>query len=78
MNERARLRWHCRRGMKELDVLLERYLEQRYDAATPDERAAFETLLTLPDPQLLDYLTGRDAPPDLSSLDVIEQLRAPR
>ncbi|HET7587229.1 MAG TPA: succinate dehydrogenase assembly factor 2 [Gammaproteobacteria bacterium] len=62
--------------MKELDLLLERYLEHEYDAATPDERAAFAELLALPDPQLLDYLMGRAAPSDRHSFNVLERLRA--
>ncbi|HET8552042.1 MAG TPA: succinate dehydrogenase assembly factor 2 [Gammaproteobacteria bacterium] len=78
MNDKGRLRWHCRRGMKELDVLLEGYLANRYDAAPQPERDAFVELLMLPDPQLLDYLTGRAAPSDAASVDVVEKLRASR
>ncbi|HET6724450.1 MAG TPA: succinate dehydrogenase assembly factor 2 [Gammaproteobacteria bacterium] len=78
MNDKGRLRWHCRRGMKELDVLLEGYLASRYDAAPQAERDAFSALLTLPDPQLLDYVTGRAAPSDAVTADVVERLRASR
>lgn len=51
-----RLRWLCRRGTRELDLLLARYLEREYDRAQPDERAAFEKLLELPDPELYRLL----------------------
>lgn len=74
--EKGRLKWHCRRGMKELDVVLERYLEHDYDVANASEQVAFAELLTLPDPQLLDYLTGRAAPSDPASNDVVTRLRA--
>lgn len=47
----GRLRWHCRRGMKELDELLLAYLPRHAEAAA-EEQAAFEALLELPDPDL--------------------------
>jgi antitoxin CptB len=60
MSELGKLRWRCRRGMKELDHLLLRYLEQCYPAAPEQERIVFAQLLELQDPQLFRYLTGRD------------------
>jgi len=50
--------------MKELDELLSRYARERYQAAPAAERSAFETLLTLPDPQIADYLLGYRKAPD--------------
>lgn len=52
----ARLRWQCRRGMRELDVLLTRYLDDRYPAAGDTEKLAFERLLEMSDPELVGYL----------------------
>lgn len=70
----ARLRWQCRRGMRELDELLLRYLEGSYPTAPAAEKAAFEGLLQLPDPQLIGYLLQRDAcPPEFSG--VIQHVR---
>ena len=56
--------------MKELDVLLSRYAGERYAAASPAERCAFEVLLTLPDPEIADYLLGYRTPadPDLAHI----------
>ena len=48
--------------MKELDALLSAYLESRYDAAGDTEKAAFEALLALPDPDLVGYLLQRQEP----------------
>ena len=45
--------------MKELDVVLSRYLEQNYATATSDEQAAFKALLEMPDPDLYATLLGR-------------------
>ncbi len=59
---KSRLKWQCRRGMRELDDLLTRYLEQRYDIAGAEEKAAFAALLELPDPELVGYLLNRQQP----------------
>jgi antitoxin CptB len=59
-----RLQWRCRRGMKELDLLLLRYLNQRYPQAASDERAAFAEFLELPDPDIARYLLAGDVPAD--------------
>jgi len=73
---RARLAWRCRRGTKELDLLLSGYLEQRYDAAAPDERAAFERLLDLPDSELIGLLCGQ-TPPAVPAIDsLVAEIRA--
>ena len=48
--------------MKELDVLLERYVRSRLATAAREERQAFARLLELPDPQLADYLLGGHPP----------------
>jgi antitoxin CptB len=55
------LLWRCRRGMKELDVLLERYVRRRLPEAIPEERRTLARLLDLPDPLLADYLLGHAA-----------------
>lgn|SRR5512138_426751 len=70
----TKLRWRCRRGMRELDVVLERYLEQRYASAPIGEQRAFEALLELPDPQLFAYVMRREEPTDSEWVDVIAKL----
>lgn len=63
----SRLRWQCRRGMRELDELLLRYLEQRYEQADDTEKAAFRKLLELSDAELMAYLLqDRQPQPDLN------------
>ena len=73
--EFARLKWCCRRGMKELDVLLERYLENCYRMATAEERLAFTELLELPDPELASFLLGRTSPEKPRMVNVVERIR---
>lgn len=70
----ARLRWRCRRGMRELDMVFQRYLDQRYAQAPPTEQRAFEALVELQDPQLLNYLVGRETPADPELVNVIARL----
>ena len=62
--ELRKLEWRCRRGMKELDLLLLRYLRERHAAASHDERAAFVEFLELPDPDIARYLIAGDVPAD--------------
>jgi len=69
-----RLRWRCRRGMRELDVVLQQYLEARYSFAPAAEQGAFEALLELQDPQLFAYLMRRDSPTDPELVNVIARL----
>jgi len=59
-----RMLWRCRRGMKELDIILERYARSAHGKAGPAERCAFAALLELPDPELAGYLFGHDTPRD--------------
>ncbi len=68
--EAQRLLWRCRRGMKELDILLERFAREHYAGAPAEQKRAFARLLDLPDPDLLDYLFGYVTPqePELARL----------
>jgi antitoxin CptB len=60
--ERRRLVWRCRRGMKELDVLLARFARTAGLRANAAQRRVFATLLELPDPTLAAYLLGHERP----------------
>jgi antitoxin CptB len=75
MNDVAKLKWRCRRGMKELDLLLERYLAERYPGADAVEQAAFRELLEMQDPDLFAFVTGRERPATEELRRVIDTLR---
>lgn len=62
--EGRRLLWRCRRGMKELDMLLERFARSILPTASTEQRTTFARFLELPDPVLVDYLLGQGVPPD--------------
>jgi antitoxin CptB len=70
----GKLQWQCRRGMKELDFLLVRYLRERYAHASSDERAAFADFLELPDPDIARYLLAGDVPSDSRRAALCRQL----
>jgi antitoxin CptB len=75
-HEFGKLRWRCRRGMKELDVLLERYVDERYGTASLPEQAAFRLLLETEDTVLYAYCLGsQPVPAQLKSL--IDRITAP-
>lgn len=71
----GRLRWRCRRGMKELDVLLERWLDRRHPQASTAELQGFESLLELQDPELARYLLAGQPHPDPALRGLIEGIR---
>lgn len=62
--ELQRLRWQCRRGLLELDLLLKWFVEHRYAALSEPEQEALRSLLAQPDPTLLAWVQGQEAPPD--------------
>ena len=70
-----KLRWRCRRGMRELDQLFTRYLDHQYPSASAAERDAFARLLELPDPDLFGYLVGRATPAEEVQRHVIAHIR---
>ena len=75
MSELSRLRWLCRRGMKELDVVLSTYLDGYYEAASDDEQRQFRMLLEMPDPDIYRLLLGRGQADDTETRRLVEFLR---
>jgi antitoxin CptB len=74
MSDKSRLHWQCRRGMRELDILLERYLENSYAESDSAEKSAFRQLLTLSDPELAAYLLRGVSPDDVLTCNVIARI----
>jgi succinate dehydrogenase flavin-adding protein (antitoxin of CptAB toxin-antitoxin module) len=62
--------------MRELDVLLLRYLDREFPAATPSAQSAFERLLSAQDPEILDLLAGRLVVENAALNEVIQRLLA--
>lgn len=72
----ARLRWRCRRGMLENDIVLTRYLDTAAGAIGDDELAALDRLLDMNDNELWDLLSGRKEPADEKLQSMVRQLRS--
>ena len=72
---RARLAWHCRRGTRELDLLLQRWLAQRYEDCDAARRAHFAALLEMPDPLLAAYLLAGERPAQPELAELVEAIR---
>ncbi|GAB2516816.1 FAD assembly factor SdhE [Lysobacter humi (ex Lee et al. 2017)] len=70
------LRWRCRRGMRELDQLLERWLDRCWAAASEPERAVFRHLLTLEDDKLWRAFLGQDPLDDAAAQDLVATIAA--
>ncbi|WP_407351125.1 succinate dehydrogenase assembly factor 2 [Luteimonas sp. R10] len=73
--ELRRLRWKCRRGMRELDVLFTRYLDQAWAAASDAERGVFLQLLDCEDDRLWRWFMGYEAVPDAALDALVRRIR---
>lgn len=71
-----RLRWRCRRGMRELDRILEAFLEREYAGLDAAQKLRFAEFLELPDPDLHAYLVGRAEPVDPELAQLLRRMRA--
>jgi len=58
--DKARLKWACRRGMLELDVLFMPFVDDVYEGLSFDDRQTFERLLTCQDPELFAWFMGHE------------------
>lgn len=71
---RAQLVWLCRRGTRELDLLLRNYLDHVYDQASPIEQESFTQLLQKHDDELKSLVFGPDCGADRRVSQVIERI----
>ena len=71
MSELSRLRWLCRRGMKELDLVMTGYLENHYVQASQVDQESFRLLLEMQDPDLFALLVGRDSSDDPNIAEMV-------
>lgn len=74
--ELQKLRWRSRRGMRELDQLMERYLAGRWLEADDAERAVFDRLLACEDDRLWRWFLGYETAEDADLHAIVERIRA--
>lgn len=58
LDSKPKLKWACRRGMLELDVLFEPFVDEAYDALEDKDKVAFQNLLACEDPDLFAWFMG--------------------
>ena len=76
MSELDKIRWHCRRGLLELDLVLEKFNERHLPGLAPEQLARYQELLEFHDNDLLDLVMGRATSPDRRYDYVLQLLRA--
>ena len=74
--ELRRVRWRCRRGMRELDQLFERWLAHGWKQASDAERGVFLRLLDCEDDRLWKWFLGHDRPDDADLDTLVQSIRA--
>ena len=73
--EADRMRWACRRGLLELDLVLQRFMDRHLDTLDAQQIEMFKELLDFADNDLLDMVMGRAEPADERLSVVLEMLR---
>lgn len=66
--QRARIAWRCRRGLLELDLILQRFLATHYPVLNESERACFARLLEESDAELWEWIQGAEPMPEYREL----------
>ena len=74
--ELRKLRWRCRRGMRELDQLLERWLDQAWRQSPTREREVFLRLLDTEDDKLWRWFLGHEVPADVEVAALVRHIGA--
>ncbi|MCI0667159.1 MAG: succinate dehydrogenase assembly factor 2 [Methylococcaceae bacterium] len=73
---RSKVRWLCRRGSLELDLILSRYLDRRYDHAPAEEQQSFQSLLGFADAELQRFFIAQEDPADPELLNLVRTIRS--
>jgi len=69
------LRWRCRRGMRELDQLLVRWLDREWQSSSESDRAVFLRLLDCEDDRLWRWFLGHETAPDAALDSLVQRIR---
>ncbi len=69
------LLWRCRRGIREMDILLQRFIENQYDTLSTTEQETFEQLLDETDMDIMAWIMEKASPPSDEFAKIIDLLR---
>lgn len=70
------MRWKCRRGLLELDLLFNAFLDNGYEQLDEEACQRFDQMLDYPDAVLLEWMMGRIHPTDREVASLVEQIRS--
>ncbi len=75
MEPNAKLKWRCRRGTKELDLLLSTYLDKHFSHSNREDQKLFIELLACQDSQLILFLLGDQLPKSTGLIKLVKKIR---
>ena len=75
MNTQSRLAWRCRRGIKEMDILLERFLAEDYPLLNSKQQQTFENFLEETDLDIMSWLMNRSEPANSDYVEIVRRLQ---
>jgi len=73
--QKKKIRWRCRRGMLELDCLLQPFFDKHFEQLNLQEQQVFEGLLQSEDQTLYDWFYGKSAPERVDFKNLITKIR---
>ena len=76
--KKSRLLWRCRRGIKEMDIVLQDFIKDSYDELNNKNKSAFSKLLEEQDLDFLNWILGKDKPEDTALIEIIKKIRSSR
>ena len=76
--KKSRILWRCRRGIKEMDIVLQDFIKNSYDELNNKNKSAFSKLLEEQDLDILNWVLGKDKPEDKTLIEIIKKIRSSR
>ena len=76
--KKSRILWRCRRGIKEMDIVLQDFIKDSYDELNNENKSAFSKLLEEQDLDILNWVLGKDKPEDKTLIENIKKIRSSR
>ncbi|MDR0217627.1 MAG: FAD assembly factor SdhE [Enterobacteriaceae bacterium] len=76
IDNKARIHWACRRGMRELDISIMPFFEYEYDSLSEDDKRIFVRLLECADPDLFNWLMNHGRPEDEALFSMVQLIQS--
>ena len=76
--KKSRLLWRCRRGIKEMDIILQDFIYNYYDKLDDENKMAFSELLNEQDLDILNWIMGKDKASNDKLINIVNIIRMSR